>query len=411
MIPVPCVAYASFEPQNEFQSSAVTRYFDFPSKNELKFFAVSDPSSGFLNLKRTFGVPDNDSIIVNEGIALSSYYSGNGYRPGLEIEWKTSSEICLYFLFSGNNFLTLSSDLDKRVTKYKGKRKTRIVPSASYLYFYSPVPVETEIIIRGISYPFQSILTEPGKVCIETICQKQQRFFENVEEGGGMIRRIPFPEWKDVFWYIQKFYKERQKPIPLAPLQASPVIEVEIFDFNASMPFTYSQETGDTVYRSMFSSTVNLRINQQGIVETSIPIQDDSQALQPVVIRDSLGVLIPIAVFTANIAKVVFVIELTGSNGQLSYDLDIMFQHRLRGKYYNTKSYSSETEAEEDQNGIFKIEFRQIAPSDDKITISQTRYFNNLADISFSIFSVSNTRQPIFTNANLTATISYPFIL
>src|SRR5437868_6500053 len=86
--------WTAFEPREPLTVNPPpfkSKYF-LPQTRVVNFSGVRDPLTGFTVFKRTDGVPNINSAIMNEGLALNQYVKGVEKLDFL-LEWQGSKEI------------------------------------------------------------------------------------------------------------------------------------------------------------------------------------------------------------------------------------------------------------------------------------------------------------------------------
>lgn len=198
-----------------------------PKTQVVKFQGTKDIDTNFMIFRRIDGIPNAESSITNEGIALHPYNNRNGNALFTKIDWEGSQDIQIvnfYFFQPGDSMLRLGYDANHLdVTQYRCNHGSVIFPNFGYIYVQvfstSNVPTMklTATAIANVNEPpFKKL----GKVCLSfTECCKL--FSISIAENINEITHITVPDiqWQFISNLIAKTYDEiTSRPIPLSPL-------------------------------------------------------------------------------------------------------------------------------------------------------------------------------------------------
>lgn len=208
-------------------AKGINRY-SLPPDNFTSFTGALDVVSGFVFFSRPIPIQENTPII-NEGIALQPYYVGVGRRLTFRFTYSGSSnitEVELYYLRPSTGYLELAVDLNSNLTRYLGSSGTIDIFINSMCYYYFKVTTsDTNPFTLNLSVeclpPPKPDCDVPSKECLNIKSDGKKYSIPlllNVSDGFGGYTVTPLQEWTAVADLIESTFITTRLPIPLTPI-------------------------------------------------------------------------------------------------------------------------------------------------------------------------------------------------
>lgn len=188
----------------------------FPTENTVLFRGTL--IEGYYRMLRTNGVPNQDSVITNEGSALAPYYAGDGVLVSIEISWslcEPCARLSVYYLHPGtDNLITPLVDTSGNLSvDYSSKGKAIFSVPSGYFYFHSDAArCKLRVSCVGQAAPVLRL----GKNCIVNRCSVRPFAELRVDALSSIV--VPSATFAAKAIAVQQLIRDLSLPIPLAPL-------------------------------------------------------------------------------------------------------------------------------------------------------------------------------------------------
>lgn len=197
-----------------------------PQTQTVKFQGTKDIDTNFLVFRRMDGVPDQESAITNEGIALHPYSNRNGNALFTKIDWEGSQDIEIvkfYFFRPGDSMLRLGYDAKNlNISEYRCNQGSVIFPNFGYIYvqvFSTSDNPTMKLTATAITNTNEPSFKKLGKICIsfQECCKLFSiQVAENIDEITHVT--VPDIQWQFISNLVAETYDEiTALPIPLSP--------------------------------------------------------------------------------------------------------------------------------------------------------------------------------------------------
>jgi hypothetical protein len=197
-----------------------------PPVRTVNFKGTLDQLSGYVDFRRTDGVPSDQAVIVNEGTVLNPYFTNESSSLRYEFSWKGSNNVkgvIIYVWFPNTQNLQLGIDSNNGITCYTGSTGCAILPR--YVSFFFRVVADSDEFELNLTVsalePSPTNCQVQDRVCLAfCACGEQQTIplYRNVQNGPSYTKVIE-PQWRDISDLVEKSLREiNVMPLPPAPI-------------------------------------------------------------------------------------------------------------------------------------------------------------------------------------------------